>query len=341
MNDNLYESMNQIIINNIVVIVDIFHSIKYNSIVFVINKPKYIFENTGINIKENMKINIDETTYTLEYIEPTDFDHIEQLNGKTFFKDIGFHMEVGIIKNMSKKTNISIEMNGSLYLFDISNDDRFINNKCLTTIHKDQYHLIPPWIDYHKKLGFEKFIIYDNNWKNNENLKLKEKYKNDIIFINANWNYWYKSDPIGQPIQQNHCIWKYCPQFLGLTDLDEYININENYLFNKKYSIISIPNTFFGCGRNASYDSYNFTEKMIYREQQHDIKSRRKCIVKTNTVDLFCVHIPITFDTNIFYLNFNDGYLNHYRQMSCNKDIICNCIDRCAIYDNTILSKMK
>ena len=337
----LYESMNQIIINNIPVIIDVFHSSKYDSIVFIINNPRYIFENTGINIKENIKITIDDNPYVLTYIEPTDFDHIEQLNGKLFFEEIGFHMEVGIIKNMSKKTNISIEINSSLYLFTISNDDRFINNKCLTTIHKDQHHLIPQWIDYHKKIGFEKFIIYDNNCSNNENILLKEKYGNDIILINANWMYWYNTDTIGQPIQQNHCIWKYSPKFLGLTDLDEYINIDEKYLINETYSVISIPNTFFGCGREASYDYSNFIEKMLYHENQQDGIWRRKCIIKSNAVDLFCVHIPITFDKNTLYLDFADGYLNHYRELSYNKDMVCDCNERCVIYDDTILAKMK
>jgi hypothetical protein len=342
MNINLCEKLNQIIINNLPIVIDIFHSIKYNSIVFTINNAKLIYQQTGINIKQDINVSINNTVYELYYIEPTDFNHIEQLNGKTFFQNIGFHMEIGIIKDIqfTQPIKVNIQINKQIFFFDVYQDNRFENYKCLTTIHKDQYNLIPQWIDYHKKIGFEKFILYDNNWNHFENNKLIEKYKDDIILINANWSYWYNGDAIGCPIQQNHTIWKYSPKFLGLTDLDEYINIDSKLLFNQSYSVISIPNTFFGCGRNAKYTPYNFIEKILYREHQTNTTSRRKCIIQSNKVDLFCVHIPITFDKNIYYLNFREGYLNHYRQLSCNRDNGCNCNDRCAVYDESILTKL-
>jgi hypothetical protein len=344
MSNLLHKNLNQIIINNIPIILDIFHSEKYNAIVFIIHNLRNIFENTGIKFKQNIQITINKIHYDLTYIDPTDFDHIEQLNGKHFFAPTGFHMEVGIIKNVTPSSNptiVEVKLNDQIFIFDIYKPDTtFLTNKCLTTIHKDQHHLIPQWIDYHKKIGFEKFILYDNNWNEFENLKLKEKYNDDIIIINANWIYWLYSHSMGQVIQQNHALWKYSPKFLGLTDLDEYINVNPKILFDPEKSVISIPNTFFGCGRNAEYSSNNFIEKLLYREHQINITSRRKCIIQSDKVDLFCVHIPLTFDKNIYYLNFNEGYLNHYRQLSCNRDIGCNCNDRCAIYDGSILNKI-
>jgi hypothetical protein len=340
----LHKNLNQIIINNIPIIIDIFHSEKYNALIFIINNPKYIFEKTNVNIKQNIQITMNQSHYELTYFDPTDFDHIEQLNGKHFFAPTGFHMEVGIIKYVYpslQPTIVEVKLNDQIFVFDIYEPDTtFLSNKCLTTIHKDQHQLIPQWIDYHKKIGFEKFIIYDNDWNESENRILKTKYYNDIIIINANWPYWIYGESIGQVIQQNHALWKYSPKFLGLTDLDEYINIDPNLLFNQENSVISIPNTFFGCGRNVEYTSSNFIEKLLYREQQTNITSRRKCIIQSDKVDLFCVHIPITFDKNIKYLNFNEGYLNHYRQLSCNRDHGCNCNDRCAIYDASILTKL-
>lgn len=341
----MYEKLNQVSINNTLVIIDIFYSVKYESLTFIINNSNYILDNTHINIENDMKILIDNIHYkNLEYIDITDFEQIDKLNCKNFFKNDGFHINIGIIKNIKNfiKTNIiniTLKIINELYTFNIDTSiiSKYINNKCLTTIHKDQHHLLYSWISYHKKIGFEKFIIYDNNFNETENNKLLEIFKDDICIINANWQYWLYANSIGQVIQQNHCIWKYCPKYLGLTDLDEYININKSYLFNEKYSVVSIPNTFFGCGRNIIYNSYNFIEKMLYREKQYDLLARRKCIIKSFFVDLFCVHIPVIFDKNILYLNFNDGYLNHYRQLSCNKDIICNCQERCNIYDNTIL----
>ena len=337
-------NINQIIISNIPVIIDIFHSVKYNSIIFIINNPKYIFENTGIKIKQNIQITINQTPHNITYVEPTDFYHIEQVNCKTMFEITGFHMEVGIIKNInpsSEPTKVKVQLNDEIFLFDIYQPDTtFISQKCLTTIHKSQHHLIPQWIDYHKKIGFDKFIIYDNDWNEYENMILKTKYNHDILIIDANWPYWLYNESMGQVIQQNHAIWKYSPKFLGLTDLDEYINIDHQFLFDPTYSVVSIPNTFFGCGRNVKYAPSNFIEKLLYREHQTNNTSRRKCIIQSDKVDLFCVHIPVTFDKNIYYLNFSEGYLNHYRQLSCNKDIGCNCNDRCSVYDSSILTKL-
>jgi len=338
--------LNQVIVNNTVLVVDVFYSIKYDSICFIINNSNYIYKNSEIKIKE-MNVKLNNCLVSLEYINVMDFIQIDNTNATNEFST-EFHMNIGIIKNIKNYTTesivtIDIEIqNKFCKVFQINTNENmeYIDKKCLTTIHINQHDLIYKWIDYHKKIGFEKFIIYDNNYNETENNKLIEKYKDDILIINANWSYWINNSSMGQVVQQNHTIWKYSPKFLALTDIDEYINIDPKFLFNDEYSVVSIPNTFFGCGRQTNdVNSYNFIEKYLYREVQKDTLSRRKCIIKSINVDMFCVHIPITFDKKVYYLSFDEGYLNHYRKISYNKDHYCNCSDRCAVFDNSILNK--
>jgi hypothetical protein len=132
-----------------------------------------------------------------------------------------------------------------------------------------------------------------------------------VSILHASWPYWdydslQQKSSIGQVIQQNHCLWKYCPKFLALIDLDEYINPHKFNLFDDAKSVLAIPCYFFNVSQPFSL------EESILREDKKNIHlSYDKCIVHSPTVDLFCVHIPISFK-NIYYANYTEVQLNHY-----------------------------
>ena len=314
------ENLNSVIINNKYIIIDCFFSNKYNSIVVIMNNRDLI-KNNNIDIN-NIKYFLNNEEILLINPEIKDYVHLDGKNRKYTEFNKNFHIEVlykpnvNILKENNKFKIIIGEDIYNFNLHPISNDH--IENKCISTMFKDEYHLLDKWIDYHKKIGFEKFILYDNN-SNNIPVKYLSKIEN-ILIIKAKWKY-YDNDShnncnsIGQNIQQNHCIWKYCPKFLALTDLDEYINPHNFNIFDNKKSVLSIPNYFF----NAN-DINNFTiEDSFYREDdKYDSKNRperRKCIINSNNVDLFCVHIPINFK-DIYYADCNEVQLNHYKNLS-------------------------
>jgi NADH:ubiquinone oxidoreductase subunit 5 (subunit L)/multisubunit Na+/H+ antiporter MnhA subunit len=89
-------------------------------------------------------------------------------------------MEIGFIRDFPIMYNtIDIDLgNGNIITKPIEPlDTKFINKKCLSTIQKGETHLIASWIHYHRSLGFEAFIIYDNSFNiNNYNVS-------DIEFI--------------------------------------------------------------------------------------------------------------------------------------------------------------
>jgi hypothetical protein len=291
--------------------------------------------------------------------EYTNFDCIEGFNPKTYFIN-RFHHEILIIDNFiidyhidyHNPFTIEIKLNDndnnciiSKILVIDSLNSYFLDKKCVTTIFNIEYNLIPPWVEYHKKIGFEKFIIYNND-QNDDNYfnitrlyTLIREYINDVFIIKANWNYWvnsYGNNPVGQCIQQNHCIWKYSPQFLLLTDLDEYVNTQNNYnLFDKNKSIISIPNWYFGCNNKVKFNNFNLIEKLTKKMKNPNKTANRKCIIQSQYVDLFCVHCPVFFNNNIIYLDYNECYLNHYLTISYKKRS-CDCTNYCQLEDKSI-----
>jgi hypothetical protein len=337
--------MNNILLfNNIklydtIIIFDIFRSIKYNSLVCICNNKHDIKNKTGINIFD-IKIKIDNIQYNPEFIKLNDYILYEAYdkNIRESMYD-GFDIEICFIKDFSESIN---EVTVILGDFDIDInieplDTRFHNKKCISTIQKNETHLIDSWINYYTKLGFEYFFIYDNNF-NIENYKeLLVKYK-DILFIyDMNYPYWasscYGNRPIAQFVEMNHCLWKFSPEFLGLFDLDEYIYLKKDInIFGENVSVLSFPNYWFGCNNGTEYNYNNFIYKLNRRESNLDTYNSRKCIHKSKYVDLVCVHNALNIVGEYKRLTHDEGYLRHYRILS-QRNRRCECNSYCQISD--------
>jgi len=315
--------MNSVILNGTYVVMDCFLSVKYNSLVVILNNRDNIFKRTQVHQIEYVW-----NGKKIDFITPkvNDFVHPDKHNRKYGEFKNNFHIDVLYHPNIERgETNtLVITMNGREYTFDIPPPcTTYVNSKCVTTIFKDEAHLLPHWTHYHKQIGFDAFILYDNSVVPTEST--------EHTIIHAPWPYWdYDSfqnrSTIGQVIQQNHCLWKYCPIFLALTDLDEYINPHGFNLFDESRSVLAIPCYFF-C------ESEPFSlEKSVLREykKEGDIHvSYDKCIVHSPTVDLFCVHIPISFN-NVYYAGYHEVQLNHYKK---NRPY--------TIFDTSILQNVK
>ncbi len=301
--------MNSIILNHCYVMIDCFLSMKYHSLVVILNNRDNIFKRTQISVTD-MEYFWNGTP--LQFMTPpiNDFVHPDKHNRKTGEFKNNFHIDVLYHPNIERreKNILTVRIHQHEYSFNIHPPcTDYLYSKCMTTIFKDEAHLVPHWVNYHKKLGFNNFILYDNSRVPMES--------NEVTIVHAPWPYWdYDSfqnrSTIGQVIQQNHCLWKYCPEFLALTDLDEYINPHEFNLFDASRSVLAIPNYFFS-------ESVPFAlEKSFCREHKKEDDfhlSYDKCIVHSSTVDLVCVHIPISFK-NVYYAKYAEVQLNHYKK---------------------------
>ena len=144
----------------------------------------------------------------------------------------------------------------------------------------------------------------------------------------------YGKNSVGQVIQQNHCIWKYAPESLALIDLDEYLNWTPQW----GVPIISFPNYWFGCANKTGYTYDNFIYNLTKRAKNGNIYDHRKCIINSNYVDLFCVHVPIKYNCIIKYLSYSTGYLRHYYCIS-QKNRLCKCTEMCIVNDPCLFLK--
>jgi len=303
--------MNSIVIQNFYVVVDCFLSVKYNSLVVLLNNRDNIFKRTQLSVHDIAYV-WNDVPITFKTPDINDFVHPDQHNRKTGEFKNNFHIDVLYHPDIERKEKnvLKIKIHDVEYVFDIQPPcTDYLHSRCVTTIYKDDAHLIPHWVEYHKKIGFDSFLLYDN--RTTPSYSVLDK----VTILHAPWPYWdYDSfqnrSTIGQVMQQNHCLWKYCPEFLALTDVDEYINPHEFNLFEESRSVLAIPNYFF-C------ESEPFTlERSFFREhkKEGDLHlSYDKCIVKSSTVDLFCVHIPVSFQ-HIYYAGYHEVQLNHYKK---------------------------
>jgi len=321
-------SFNSLKISDQYVIIDIFKSHKYNSLVFLCNNYYFIKENYAIDLS-TMNVRCDSIGFPLELIEIRD----EKYMGK-------YIPTIIIIRNFPEDiSEIIVTIENTDYTVRIHPiESSFIGKKCLSTIQLNEVLLIEPWIDWHKKLGFECFFIYDNNLDADAYDYLLKKYPNELFVYAADFPFFYdksKDIRIGQTIQQCHTLWKFSPEFLGLTDLDEYISLaspGDFKLFDPTVSVLSLPNYWFGCSNAAKYKPNNFTEVLVKRELSGNNQVQRKCIVKSMEVDLICIHVTFNYSGTYKNATYDEVYLRHYLILS-NRKRKCDCSVYCQVTD--------
>ena len=229
---------------------------------------------------------------------------------------------------------------------------QFKDEIIFSTIVKNEDKYIKQWIDFHLKIGVARFIIYDNS---NENT-LSEVLKNYIInnqVVLIKWNYPYilpVSGISGQTTQQNHSIYAFkTSKFIGLFDIDEYVNIQresgfsdinsflQNITVKNKININNVGsfrllNKNFYNPDNLSTDGNDFLK--ITTCDKITLEGREKNFVIPKNVNTFSVHM-ITDGKQMVTLNHACIYFNHY--IFLNKDGNRGCHERTPYIDDSIL----
>lgn len=239
------------------------------------------------------------------------------------------HTYIYVLENeVEYKESISICINDIIVKTKVNKYPIFKDEIIMSTIVMNEDNYIRQWITFHKNIGISRFIIYDNN--KNSNLKnILKDYINDKIVILVKWIYPYRlnrSGISGQTTQQNHSIWafKKC-EYIGLFDIDEYINIqnnNENNIhtfFNNLIKDENIDTNEIGSFRllnklfynphNLPTDNYNFLK--IYNCDKITLSGREKNFVIPKNVNTFSVHM-ITNGKKMYNVSHNKIYFNHY-----------------------------
>lgn len=225
--------------------------------------------------------------------------------------------------------NIQLLINNTLFNVKVNKYPEFNNKIIMSTIvlHEDNY--IRQWINFHLNIGISNFIIYDNcREKEKSNLKkvLNDFIKKQIVIL-IEWPYAYrlnKSGISGQTTQQNHSIYAFRKsKYIGLFDIDEYINIQtdtniNNFLdsFIKKLQLdtnnigsFRILNKFFTNPDNLSTSGYDFLS--IYSCQDITKKGCEKNFVIPKNIETFSIHM-VTKGKKMYNIDCKYIYFNHY-----------------------------
>jgi len=216
----------------------------------------------------------------------------------------------------------------------------YANQVVMTTMVKNEDNIIRTWIDFHKRLGIHKFVIYDNAGTL-ESISELARELGDYIqsgqVIIISWPYDYRlpiSGISGQTTQQNHAIRAFdTAEWIGLFDVDEYINIQRPDIIFGADGNSGIRRFLDGISRktclgNIQIGGLQFKNKFFYNPDDQPIENghflripncangvkksgNEKNFVKPRNIKTFAIHL-ISSGGKIIVLHQELGYFNHY-----------------------------
>jgi hypothetical protein len=226
-----------------------------------------------------------------------------------------------ISKNVSN-TNIDLIIENNIVNVKVNKYPTFKDEIILSTLVKNEDAFIKPWIDFHHRLGITRFIIYDNSDKNTLGDLLKDHILKGIVVL-IKWAYDYQGER-AQQTQQNHSIYVFqSSKYIGLLDIDEYVNIQqkkkineffdefikENNINIEQISCFQLLNKNFYNPYNLSVDSSRFL--YIFNCDNIIKNSNQKCFVIPKNVNTFSVHV-VTDGLPMYTISETFIYFNHY-----------------------------
>ena len=279
-------------------------------------------------------------------IMPAEFDppHIEYINVKLNLK-FKLHISPGkhtIIYESLLETkyieNIQLLINDKIFDVKVNKYPEFKDEIIMSTMVHNEDNYIRQWIEFHLNIGVSRFIIYDNSkindyksYKSIEKSSNLKKVLSDFIekgiVVLIEWPYPKRlknSGISGQTTQQNHSIYAFRnSKYIGLFDIDEYINMQNNTNINNffdsmitkfkldtnKIGSFRILNKDFTNPDNLSTNGYDFL--FIFSCKEITKKGREKNFVIPKNVKSFAVHM-IKSGKQMYNINSKYLYFNHY-----------------------------
>jgi hypothetical protein len=232
------------------------------------------------------------------------------------------HTYIYYLRKMPVLDIIEISINGKTIQTPTMKYPKFENEIIFSTLVKDEDNIIIPWIEFHKRLGITRFVIYDNTDKKSLQDTLKEFISNGEVIL-LRWNHPY-FEGHAQPTHQNHSIYAFqTSRFIGFFDVDEYINIQrktnvptffDDLIAEKSVNINEISSfklisKFFYNPDNLEINDGKFLT--IYSCGDFIKNEREKNFVIPKNVKTFSVH-TVTDGSPVHLVDEKDMFFNHY-----------------------------
>jgi hypothetical protein len=231
--------------------------------------------------------------------------------------------------HLSDKVNIKFENITINVVLSNKQDELFEKNDVIisTLIHRPTYHCLRDWLVYHKSKNLNNFVIYVNDFCEQNKKVLEQQIQNlDMTIVFIEWNFdWYPSTPIGkfhgaQCQSLNHCIHFFNAEKFIFIDVDEYLdgNVSIFEIFNlyKDYGYITLKNKWcFKIDLNApTYVSPHYMYDSI--DDNVRIKS---IVVNKNLIQHVFVHGCLSTGSQEL-INENLHHFKHIMNVGCHAD---------------------
>ena len=228
---------------------------------------------------------------------------------------------------------LKIFYNNVLYTFTLAKE---IFTKCkitAMTLFKNDFELLDLYIDYHSKMGIEKFFLYYNDILDQEKFKFLEGLDVEIHITEWNYKYWVHPIHLGHHAQvmalaDGLNVIKHFSEWCLFNDLDEYIflegfdNFNDLVSKNPNINHFDFLAYWSKIGNEVIHykDAYQrFKKEQIIKSTKHCGNAHHKSLVKVDNVIIQGVHFPIckhqssmTLSGIYHFCNFHEQERSHY-----------------------------
>ena len=245
----------------------------------------------------------------------------------------------------SKKTihthKIVIIYNNRKHTFSIPSTPLFQykDTLSLTTLCKNDYKLIPSFINYYKNQGVERFYIYYNGilteslCRELETIIDSNTLKN-IIFIE--WNFPYlnnntrHSNHHAQLGQMHHAIYYFGKQnstYMAFCDLDEYLYISKNtsikQLIKSKpnFNTFAFHNMWCQFIKNQPFPTKMLPDKFLLSRKKDNYRWRSKCIHKIESIKTINIHQHYGYNIKVPTFSINYTMFHFFNLSQPNRSI--------------------
>ena len=206
--------------------------------------------------------------------------------------------------------NDTVLINNKIY--DVKTYPSFKDEIIMATCVKDSDNYIIQWIEFHRKLGVTRFIVYDNSGISSKTYTFLRWYIKLGIVVIIPWKWKFFSEK-SQETQQAHAVNAFkTARYIGLLDIDEYVvsktQLTQLFEADCTHGGYCLRSKFFYNSDNAPENNYEFLK--IYSCEEHPrIGEYEKAFVSPKNMRIFCIH-KVSVGKPVIYRN--DIHMNHY-----------------------------
>jgi hypothetical protein len=229
-----------------------------------------------------------------------------------------------ILRGLEYVSTVTVIYDGVETVRDVHRYGSYEDKILFSTIVRKEEPVIKQWIHFHKCLGVDNFIIYDN--ADVDDYTLRDFLKDEIdtgLVLYIKWPYQYAHPTFGnygQTSQQNHSIYTFRKaRYIGLFDVDEFLNpqvdtplqtlLDDVVASNPKCGAVSVYSKIF---RNPKKEDESGFEFLKIAHASNLITNEREKVFAIPKYDIIVGVHNVSYGSRASRLDTQLLYFNHY-----------------------------